>query len=108
MFDEINTFLLQLPEVSIELHFKKISYRVRKKIVATFDEHTFRYCVKLSLIDQEMYSILNTDGVEIVPNKWGKIGWTFLDSEYLELEEMKEILLKAYRVVAPKKLSMGI
>ena len=104
MFDQANDFLLKLEGVTLQSHFEKISYRIGSSIVATFDENSFQFCVKLSLEEQESYSILFPDSVKPVPNKWGAFGWTLVDCEVISIEDIKEILSSAYREVSNKKM----
>jgi hypothetical protein len=103
MFQQVHDFLVSLPNVTIQPHFDKISYRIGSKIIATFDEKTFQYCVKLTLEKQESYSILFPEVVFAVPNKWGASGWTFVDSEIISVDDLKEILHSAYRELSKNK-----
>jgi hypothetical protein len=103
-FDYLRSVLLSFPEVKEEPHFDKISYRVKKKIVATYDLEKQQACLKLSVQDQEQFSDTYSF-VEAVPNKWGNQGWTFVVLEPANERGLKELLLAAYREVAPKSLS---
>lgn len=103
-FDTLRDLLLSFPEVTEEPHFEKISYRVKKKIIATYDLEKQRACLKLSTQDQEDFSGSHSF-VEAVPNKWGNQGWTFVELERAEEKNLRELLLAAYRTVAPKSLS---
>ena len=50
---------LSFPEVTEEPHFEKISFRVKKKIFATYDDKNKRTCIKLSETDQNVvYAIV--------------------------------------------------
>lgn len=103
MFETLHEYLQQLDGINVQPHFEKISYRIGKSIVATFNEKTYIFTVKLPLDDQESYSILYPDFVYPVPNKWGKFGWTHLDVEGLLESTIQEILYCAYREVAKKQ-----
>ncbi len=96
---------LALPEAVEAPHFEKTSFRVNKKIFATYDEKHQRACLKLSLNDQHIYSLAANDAIYPVPNKWGGQGWTFVDIGKVKTSLFKEALHQAYRTVAPGRLS---
>ena len=75
-FETFEKITLNFPEITIEPHFEKISFRIKKKIFATYDEKHNRVTVKLSEIDQDNFSSLSSS-IYPVNNKWGKQGWTF-------------------------------
>ncbi|WP_258103242.1 MmcQ/YjbR family DNA-binding protein [Marinoscillum sp. MHG1-6] len=103
-FRTLEIIALSFPEVSIEPHFEKISFRVRKKIFATYNETNHKVTVKLSATDQEAYSSKSSN-IYQVDKKWGKQGWTFVDLEEVNEELLKDVLKSAYCEVAPKNLS---
>lgn len=86
-------------------HFDRISFRVKKKIFATIDIKRNRVTLKLSEMDQDIFSNMAKDTIYAVPNKWGKHGWTFIELETVDLEVMKGALTAAYCEVASKKLA---
>lgn len=96
---------LSFPE-AIELpHFGNTSFRVSKKIFATLDEKNKRACLKLSEIDQDVFSAFDKKIIYPVPNKWGKQGWTFVQLDSVSKEILIDALATAYCEVAPKRLS---
>jgi predicted DNA-binding protein (MmcQ/YjbR family) len=103
--DFLRQFALSLPETTEDPHFEKTSFRVRKKIFATYDEKNNRACLKLSEIDQDVFSTIDKAAIYPVPNKWGKQGWTLIELDKLGNEVLEDALKKAYSEVAPKKLS---
>lgn len=96
---------LSFPETTEELHFEKTSFRVKKKIFATYDDIKKRACIKLSEIDQNIYSISNKTIIFPVENKWGKQGWTFVEMSKVKKDIFIDALTTAYCEVAPKKLA---
>ena len=86
-------------------HFEKPSFRVRKKIFATLDLKNNRACLKLSEIDQSVFSAFDADIIYPVPNKWGKQGWTFVELKKVRSNLFKDALTCAYCEVAPKELA---
>jgi predicted DNA-binding protein (MmcQ/YjbR family) len=95
---------LSFPETTEEPHFEKTSFRVRKKIFSTYDETTNRACIKLSAIDQDLFTSVDRTIIFPLDNKWGKQGWTLIDMSKVSSEFFNEALTTAYCEVAPKKL----
>jgi predicted DNA-binding protein (MmcQ/YjbR family) len=102
--EQLRSLALSFPETSEEPHFEKISYRVKKKIFATYDKTNKRACVKLSEINQDVFSA-NKTIIHPVANKWGKQGWTLVELTTVNAELFNDVLTTAYCEVAPKKLS---
>lgn len=103
--DFIRSFALSLPQTTEEPHFEKPSFRVKKKIFATYEKKNNRLCLKLSEIDQSVFSTIDKNSIYPVPNKWGKQGWTFVELDKLDNEVLKDALTTAYCRVAPQKLA---
>lgn len=101
-FQDLENSAINLPEVTLEPHFEKISFRVKKKIFITFDEQKMTATFKLSLSEQTFFSQHN--GIAPVPNKWGEQGWTVVEVEQLDAQNLHSLVLSAYKTVAPKKL----
>jgi predicted DNA-binding protein (MmcQ/YjbR family) len=96
---------LAFPEATEEPHFEKTSFRIKKKIFATYDDVNKRACIKLSAIDQDVFSVIDKTIIFPVENKWGKQGWTFIEISKVKKELFIEALRTAYCEVAPKKLA---
>lgn|SRR5690606_24068232 len=100
--DTLRKIALSFPEASEEPHFEKTSFRVRKKIFATYDEKNKMTSIKLSETDQDVFS--SADTIFPVANKWGKQGWTLIDMNKVHKDLFVDALTTAYCEVAPKKL----
>lgn len=96
---------MTLPEVEEAPHFDKISFRVRKKIFATVDVSNKRVCMKLSDVDQYVFSTKDKPVIYPVPNKWGKLGWTCFELGKVNKNLCMDALQTAYCEVAPKSLA---
>lgn len=96
---------LSFPETTEEPHFEKTSFRINKKIFATFDHKNRRCTVKLSEIDQDVFSSIDRTIIYPVQNKWGKQGWTTIEMTKVNEDLFADALATAYCEVAPKKLS---
>jgi hypothetical protein len=101
----IRKLAMTFPEVSEEPHFEKPSFRIRKKIFVTIDLKNNRACVKLSITEQDLFSLFDKTVVYPVPNKWGQQGWTFIELNRVPLPVFNDLLLAAYCTVAPAKLA---
>lgn len=103
--DLFRKLALSFPEATEEPHFEKTSFRVRKKIFATYDDKNHRACVKLSEVDQDVFSSAARSVIYPVANKWGKQGWTLIELQNVHPDLFTDALTTAYREVAPKKLA---
>jgi predicted DNA-binding protein (MmcQ/YjbR family) len=103
--DIFRKLALSFPEATEEPHFEKTSFRVKKKIFATYDEVKNRACIKLSEIDQDVFSSANKTIIFPVDNKWGKQGWTLIEMSKIKKVLFIDALTTAYCEVAPKKLA---
>lgn len=101
-FRQLALSLLQVTEAT---HFEKTSFRVNKKIFATLNVKNSTACVKLSAIDQDVFSAFDNTVIHPVPNKWGKQGWTIINLQTVREDMLTDILKTAYIVTAPKKLA---
>ena len=102
--DSFRKLALSFPEATEEPHFEKTSFRVKKKIFATYDGKLKRACIKLSEIDQSVFSSIDSTIIFPVDNKWGKQGWTIIELAKIQKSIFNEAMTKAYCNVAPKKL----
>lgn len=102
--NKLRTLALSLPETTEEPHFEKTSFRVKKKIFATYDAKNKIACIKLSEIDQHVFSSHDKSIIYPVANKWGKQGWTLIEMEKIKKELFADALTTAYCEVAPPKL----
>jgi len=102
--ETLRTIALSLPEVTEEPHFEKISFRVKKKIFATYDDQLKTACVKLTEVDQSVFATAKAI-IYPVANKWGKQGWTIIEMKKVHKDLFKDAVVTAYCAVAPKKLA---
>ena len=96
---------LSFPEVTEEPHFEKSSFRIKKKIFATYDDIKKRACIKLSVIDQDVFSSADKTIIYPVDNKWGKQGWTLIEMKKVNKSLFIDAVTTAYCEVAPEKLA---
>ena len=89
-------------------HFHLISFRVKKKIFATYWEKENKAMLKLSLIDQSVFCTHDRTIFYPVPGAWGRQGATFVDLKKVRKDMFKDALTTAYQGVAAKLHSPGI
>jgi predicted DNA-binding protein (MmcQ/YjbR family) len=104
-FKTLQALALALPQVTEEPHFEKTSFRVKKKIFATYDAATKTAVLKFTEQEQDIFSIAGKGTVSAVNNKWGKQGWTNVDIAKVSKELLQDMLTTAYCDVAPAKLA---
>lgn len=107
-FETLRALALSFPETTEEPHFEKTSFRVKKKIFATYDEKSNKACIKLSEIDQNVFALADITIIYPVDNKWGKQGWTNVELSKVNKDLFVAALTTAYCEVAPTKLSEKI
>lgn len=98
--EKIRHIALSFPHTSESPHFEKTSFRVKKKIFATWDESHLRLAVKLSPTDQQVFSAIPGAGIAPVPNKWGTQGWTYVYPENIPDALLKDVFQCAYTLLA--------
>ena len=95
-------YALSLPE-AVELpHFERASFRVRKRIFATLRDADGHAVLKLPLEEQAALVAMRRDVYAITP--WGHQGWTSVDLARADPAELRELIVEAWRGVAPKRL----
>ncbi|HHZ65305.1 MAG TPA: MmcQ/YjbR family DNA-binding protein [Flavobacteriales bacterium] len=72
---------LEFEDTTEEPHFEKTSFRVKNKIFATLDESKHQVVLKLSEVDQSVFSAYDDSIIYPVPGGWGKKGWTIVELE---------------------------
>lgn len=99
----VRSLALSFPEATEEPHFEKTSFRVKKKIFATYDDVKKRACIKLSEIDQDVFAAADKTSIFPVDNKWGKQGWTIIEMDTVHKDLFTDALTTAYCEVASRK-----
>jgi predicted DNA-binding protein (MmcQ/YjbR family) len=90
---------LSFPGTSEQLHFEQTSFRAGKKIFATYDAKNNRACIRLSPIDQNVFTAFDKTIIYPVPNKWGLQGWTLIEMKLVKKGMFKDALTTAYNEV---------
>ena len=94
---------LSFPDTNEEAHFEETSFRINKKIFATFDEKNNQAVLKLKEIDQSVFCASSEIIFYPIPNKWGKQGWTIVELSKVRPEMFEDALILSYENVVAKK-----
>jgi hypothetical protein len=100
----VRTLALSLPEAEEQPHFDHPSFRVRKKIFATLRPAEKKAVLKLSPVDQSVFTAYDPTLFSPVPGTWGKQGWTAVDLTKVKKAMFRDALTCAWRRVAPQTL----
>ncbi len=103
--DTVRKLALSFPEAEEMPHFEKASFRVKKKIFATLSKKDNRCVVKLSMIDQSVFTASNNEIIYPVKGAWGKQGWTITELKKIRKDLFMDALTASYCEVAPEKLA---
>jgi len=101
--DTFRKLAMSFPNVTEEPHFEKTSFRINKKIFATFDEKNNNAILKLNEIDQSVFCSSSEMIFYPIPNKWGKQGWTIVELSKVRQEMFEDALILSYQNVIAKK-----
>jgi hypothetical protein len=101
--ETFRTLAMSFPNATEEPHFEKTSFRINKKIFATFDEKNNHAVLKLNEIDQSVFCASGEMIFYPIPNKWGKQGWTIVELSKVRPEMFEDALIRSYQNVIAKK-----
>ena len=102
--ETVRKLALSFDETEEQDHWGRPSFRVKKKIFCTLWPKEKRAVLKLSVEDQSVFAEYNPDIFYPIPNKWGKLGWTFVELKKVRKDMFKDALSLAWQSVAPKSL----
>jgi hypothetical protein len=100
--DTVRAFALSMPGTEEYDHFGKPAFRANKRTFATLWIAEQRVMVKLSLIDQSVFSAFDPTTVYPVPNKWGLQGCTFFELSTVRLDMLQDALTTAWQAANEK------
>jgi len=99
----VRKLALSLPEARQQDHWGRPSFRVRGKIFATVWVKERRAVLKLSLDDQD--ALVQVQPKTFLVTPWGSQGWTSVDLTRVNPGMFKDLLVGAWRRVAPKRVA---
>jgi hypothetical protein len=101
--ETVRQFALSLPGTEEYDHFGKPAFRANKRTFATFWVPEQRVMVKLSPIDQSVFSAFNPAIIYPVPNKWGLQGYTFFELKEVRQDMLEDALTTAWEATVKKQ-----
>ena len=78
---------------------------MKNRIFATLDLKNNRACLKLSAVQQSVFSAYDPTVIYPVPNAWRKQGWTFVELAKVRKDMFRDAMTTAYREVAAGPVS---
>src|SRR5471030_1610036 len=94
---------LSFPGTVEQDHFGMPSFRVNNRIFSTLWLNENRMMVKLSPIDQSVFSSFDSAIFYPVPNKWGLQGATFVELPKVRRDMLEDALSLAWQALVLKK-----
>jgi hypothetical protein len=94
---------MALPGTEEKDHFGMPSFRVNNRIFSTLWVKENKMMVKLSLIDQSVFSSFDKNIIYPVPNKYGGMGCTFFELSAIPPEMLQDALTTAWQTIIDKK-----
>lgn len=104
--EEFAEIALSFPGTEEHPHFDRRAFKVTgKRIFATLHELSGTANLKLSVVDQSVFSEFDKEKKTVypVPNKWGLQGWTTFELSKIPKELMVDALDTAYKDVLKVK-----
>ncbi len=95
---------LAMPETEEKSHFEQPDFRVRNKIFAGLSRDGTQGTLKLGSEVQHMLLEARPDAFTPAAGAWGRSGWTHVELARVQLGEVRELMLEAWRSIAPKRL----
>jgi hypothetical protein len=101
---QMRKLALSMPEAEERSHFEQPDFRVRNKIFAGLSPDGKRGTLKLTPDVQSLVVQAKPRAFFPAAGAWGQKGWTHVELAHVELAELKELVVEAWRLTAPKKL----
>lgn len=100
--DAVRALALSLPGVEEKSHFDQPDFRVRNRIFVTLSTDGRRSWVKVNRDD--MLALSQSDPETYEGKPWGASTWLGVTLSRVDPEEFRELVLDAWRGVAPKRV----
>ena len=90
-----------LPDVREVAHMERTAFRTTRKIFATLRPDERRAVLRLGRLEQ---AALVKAAPMTFAKAWGATGWTSVELDSVESAELRELVVGAWRGVAPKRV----
>jgi hypothetical protein len=101
--DEARASALDVPETVESSHMGTADFRVRGRVFATLPRAGWM-CLRLDPAEQAAVLATAPDVFEPAAGAWGRQGWTLVALAAVDREELRELVIGAWRHRAPKRL----
>lgn len=106
--DDFRQLALSFPEAAEASHMGHADFRARGKIFATLGSPREGWgMLKLTPEEQKQWMELLPGVFTPAAGAWGRRGCTHVELERVDSETLQDLMLAAWRNVAPKKLQAG-
>lgn len=102
--DDVRRFALSLPEAHLHSHFGQTDIRVRNKIFVTLPADGRTANLKVTPLG---FDLLVRSDPEAYRDAWGG-RWVGVELARVSSEALRELVLDAYCLAAPKRLAAGV
>jgi hypothetical protein len=99
----VRKLALGLPGAEEHPHWGNPSFRVRGRIFATMDVDQRRATLKMSAEERDTIAAAEPEVFEVL--SWGNQGWTRVDLRGVDRVLFEELLVAAWRRLAPKRVA---
>jgi hypothetical protein len=99
---DVRALALSLPGAEEKLHFDQPDFRVRNRIFVTLSTDGQRSWIKVNRDD--MLALSQSDPQTYESKPWGASSWLGVTLSHADPEEFRELVLDAWRGVAPKRV----
>ncbi len=102
--ESVRKFALSLTGTEEYNHFGKPAFRANKRTFATLWVPEQRAMVKLSPVDQSVFSAFDPAVIYPVPNKWGLQGCTFFELNSVRQDMLEDALTTAWQAATTNRI----
>lgn len=101
--NELQKYLLALPDSEEGDHWGKRSYRIKNKIFAIIQNDGVTLTIKTMGEDRSIYTSMDPKTFSI-PEAYSNLSYMHVNLHTVNIDELKGLIYKAWKSVAPKKL----
>jgi hypothetical protein len=101
---QLRKIALALPEVEEKSHFGKPDFRVRNKIFGGLSADGRQATLKIVSKLQSALVQARPGTFSFAAGAWGRSGWTHVELAQAQKKELAELVVGAWRLIAPKTL----
>jgi hypothetical protein len=102
--EEFADLALALPEATPGSHFGQPDFRVHGKIFCGLERAGERASLKIRKDVQALLIASRPEAFVPAAGFWGESGWTYVELPRVARDELRELVLDAWRLIAPAKL----